>query len=72
MSVPTSEKVPEHKILWIFVKVPKEKISTHPRTRKKKQMFSAWGHEWFLFPLLLIICMIKKNQEKKTFKEHPC
>lgn len=41
MSVPTSEKVPEHKILWIFVKVPKEKISTHPRTRKKKQMFSA-------------------------------
>lgn len=57
MSALISEKAPENKILWIFVKVSKEKISTHTHThkdwKKTSRCFHVWGHGWFLFPLLL-------------------
>lgn len=52
MSALISENTPEEKILWIFVKVSKEKISTHIHThkdwKKNQQMFSRL-RSWMIF-----------------------
>lgn len=57
MSAPISEKAPENKILWIFVKVSTEKISMHTlesyiRTGKKPAdvfTFEVMGDFYFLY-----------------------
>lgn len=46
MSALISEKVSEHKILWTFVKVPKETICIHIHTlRTGKEPADAFGFE---------------------------
>lgn len=52
MSALISERAPENKILWLFVKVSKEKISTHAhiRTGKKPDVFKFEVMDDFYFP----------------------
>lgn len=60
MSALINEKVPEHKILWIFVNVPKEKISTRTSRFFRFEVMSD-----FYFLYYYISFMANKNQEEK-------
>ena len=56
MSALICEKEQEHKILQIFVQVPKEKISVHTHTQrleKDQQMFSGLK-SWVIFITFII------------------